>query len=180
MAGRGRTAGAQQSSMTLSIRDARPDDVPEILGLIKALAEYERMPDEARATPEQLHRALFGDPGADGPGAGVIECIMGEIDGRVQGMALFFTNFSTWTGQPGIYLEDLIVRPEARGEGLGGALLARLARIALDRRYTRIDWLVLDWNTPAIGFYKSLGAESLDGWTIHRLSGPALQAVAAR
>ncbi len=164
--------------MTITLRPATPDDIPEILALVRDLAEYERSPGEAKATAEQMRRALFGDPAKDGKEAGIAECIMGEVDGKVQGLAVYFMNFSTWTGRPGIYLEDLFVRPAARGAGLGKALLARVAAVAVERGLPRIDWLVIDWNEAAIGFYKSLGAVALDKWTIHRLSGDALGRVA--
>lgn len=164
--------------MSITLRTATPDDVPQILALVRDLAAYEKMPDEAKATPEQLRRALFGDPARDGKGAGLAECVMGEVDGRVEGIAFFFMNYSTWTGQPGLYLEDLFVRPAARGRGLGKALLSRVAQIALERGFTRVDWLVLDWNESAIGFYKSLGAVALDNWTIFRLADRPLEQVA--
>lgn len=161
------------------LRPATEGDIPEILALIRELAEYEKAPDEAKATPEQIRRALFGDAKRDGKGAGVAECVMGEIDGQVQGVALYFMNFSTWTGQPGIYLEDLFVRPASRGRGLGGALLKHLAKIAVTRKCTRLEWSVLDWNTPAIEFYKHLGAIPMDEWTVYRLRGQALERLGA-
>ena len=164
--------------MSITLRTATPDDVPQILALVRDLAAYEKMPDEAKATPEQLRRALFGDPARDGKGAGLAECVMGEVDGKVEGIAFFFMNFSTWTGQPGLYLEDLFVRPTARGRGLGKALLSRVAQIALERGFTRVDWMVLDWNESAIGFYKSLGAVALDNWTVFRLADRPLEQVA--
>ncbi len=158
----------------VTLRWAAEGDIPHILALVRELADYEKAPQEAKATPEQVRRALFGDPKTQGRGAGVAECIMGEIDGKVEGMALFFMNYSTWTGQPGIYLEDLFVRPAFRGRGLGGALLRQLARIAVKRECTRLEWSVLDWNTPAIEFYKYLGAIPMDEWTVYRLKGDAL------
>lgn len=156
---------------TLAVRPATPADVPFILALIRELAEYERAPQEARATPDLLHDALFGPRPA-------CEALVGEIDGTPQGIAVFFHNFSTWTGRRGVYLEDLFVRPAARGAGLGQALLRRVAAIAVERGCPRMEWLVIDWNTPAIGFYESLGAKPLAEWTIHRLSGEALAAAA--
>jgi GNAT superfamily N-acetyltransferase len=156
------------------LRPATESDIPQILALIRELAEYEKAPDEAKATVAQVRRALFGDTSREGKGAGVAECVMGELDGQVQGMALFFMNYSTWTGQPGIYLEDLFVRPAMRGRGLGGALLRHLAKIAVTRGCTRLEWSVLDWNTPAIEFYKHLGAIPMDEWTVYRLKGEAL------
>lgn len=137
--------------------------------LIRELAEYERDPGAAQATDADLHAALFGD--GDRP---VAECLIGEVDGEAQGMALFFTSFSTWTGRPGIYLEDLFVRPGARGRGLGKALLAAVAQIAVERGCRRVEWSVIDWNEPAIGFYKTLGARPMDQWTVWRVDGEAL------
>lgn len=163
---------------TLSLRPATPADIPLILDLVRELAEYEREPDAAVATAAQMHRALFADPRAPapegGPGAGIAECVIGEVDAVPQGFALFFHNFSTWTGRPGIYLEDLFVRPQARGVGLGKALLKHLARLAVARGCGRFQWSVLDWNTPAIDFYKSLGAEPMDEWTVYRVHEDAL------
>jgi GNAT superfamily N-acetyltransferase len=154
------------------IRTATPDDVPEIHRLIRALAEYEREPESARATVEQLREALFG------PEPRVFAHVA-EAGGRVVGFALWYLSFSTWTGRHGIYLEDLFVEPEQRGGGLGRALLATLARICVERGYARFEWAVLDWNRPALGFYRALGAQPLDEWTVHRLSGEALERVAA-
>ncbi|MBO0689370.1 MAG: GNAT family N-acetyltransferase [Candidatus Dormibacteraeota bacterium] len=157
------------------IRPARPDDVPTILALIQDLAEYERARHEARATPEQLRRALFGDSPsvfahlAEHPGPGGSE---------VAGFALWFLNFSTWTGRHGIYLEDLYVRPELRGHGYGAALLVELARVCVRQGYTRLQWSVLDWNQPAIDFYRRLDAKPLDEWTVYRLEGEALERAA--
>ncbi len=151
------------------IREAVPEDVPAILGLIRELATYEREPDAVTATEALLHEALFGaDPKAF--------CHVAEADGAVVGMALWFLNFSTWLGRHGLYLEDLYVRPAYRGRGLGRDLLATLARIAVERGYQRVEWVVLDWNEPAHAFYRSLGAEPMDEWTVWRLSGPALDA----
>ena len=162
----------------LSLRPATPADIPEILTLIRELADYEKEPQAAVATAAQVQRALFGDPARDGKGAGVAECIMGEVAGRVQGFALFFMNYSTWNGRAGIYLEDLFVRPAARGKGLGKALLVKLAQIAKERNCGRFEWSVLDWNEPAIGFYKALGAVAMSEWTVYRVSGPALDRLA--
>jgi GNAT superfamily N-acetyltransferase len=143
-----------------------------ILRLIRDLAEYEKAPEQAIATPELLRQHLFG---ASVPGRGpVAECVLGEVDGVPQGLALFFMNFSTWLGRPGLYLEDLFVRPEARSLGLGKALLVKLARIAVERGCGRFEWAVLDWNTPAIDFYKALGAQPMDEWTIYRVTGDRL------
>jgi GNAT superfamily N-acetyltransferase len=160
----------------LAIRPATSADIPLILSLIAELADYEKAPQEAKATPELLRRALFPEPPA-GPFA---ECLIAELDGAPQAFALFFTNFSTWTGLPGIYLEDLFVRPAARNQGIGKALLQHIAGIAIERNCARFEWAVLDWNTPAIGFYEVLGATPMKDWTVFRLSGPALTALAAR
>ncbi|MBI1189854.1 MAG: GNAT family N-acetyltransferase [Tepidisphaera sp.] len=156
----------------VEVRLATRDDVPLIVQFIKDLAEYEREPQAAEATPAMIDEALFA-------GRPACECLIGLVDGRPEGFALFFHNFSTWKGRRGVYLEDLFVRPSARGVGLGKALLARLAQIALDRGCPRLEWNVLDWNEPALKFYRSLGAEPLAGWTIHRLSGDALARLAA-
>jgi GNAT superfamily N-acetyltransferase len=156
------------------IRAATPADVPAIHAMIRELAEYERALEDARATTDQLHEALFGAHPA-------VFALMAEEPGTGEpvGIALWFRNFSTWTGTHGIYLEDLFVRPRARGFGYGKALLAELARICVERGYERFEWSVLDWNAPSIGFYKSLGAEQMDGWTVNRLAGEPLRALAA-
>ncbi|MHA7140581.1 GNAT family N-acetyltransferase [Arthrobacter sp. Sr33] len=156
----------------MTIRDARPADVATILELIHDLAIYEKEPDAVKNTPEQLHQALFG------PMPSVFAHVA-ESDGVIQGFALWFLNYSTWEGVNGIYLEDLYVRPEARGEGHGKALLQNLARIAAERGYARVEWSVLNWNEPSINFYDSLGALPQDEWTTYRLTGPALTAVAS-
>ncbi|GJQ30314.1 MAG: GCN5 family N-acetyltransferase [Phycisphaerae bacterium] len=156
----------------LQVRAATPLDVPFIVALVRELAEYERAPQEAKADDAMMRTALFGEPRA-------AEALIGEVDGVPQGIAVFFHNFSTWTGRRGMYLEDLFVRPSARGVGLGAALLRAVAGIAVERGCPRMDWLVIDWNEPAIGFYKSLGAVALDGWTVFRLSGESLTRVAA-
>jgi GNAT superfamily N-acetyltransferase len=153
------------------IRPAGPGDVPAILALIRELADYEKALAEVRNTSDDLRAALFGP-------APAIFAHVAEHEGRVAGFALWFVNYSTWTGRHGIYLEDLYVTPELRGSGLGRALLAELAAICVQRGYARLDWAVLDWNAPALGFYASLGAESLDGWRLRRLSGAALAALA--
>ena len=157
--------------MTLSIRPATAADLQLIAQFIRDLAEYERLAHEVRFDEQILGERLFGTR----PYA---EVLIGEIDGAAQGFALFFHNFSTFEGRPGIYLEDLFVRPEARGSGLGKALLKRLAALAVERDCARLEWSVLDWNEPAITFYKSLGAKSMDGWTINRVDGDALQGLA--
>jgi len=152
------------------IRPARPDDVDALVGLIHDLAEFERSPDSVEIDPSQLTTALFS-------GAPTVFAHVAEQDGRVVGMAIWFRNFSTWTGRNGIYLEDLYVRPEARAHGVGRALLAELAAIARREGYARLDWSVLDWNMSAIRFYESLAAVPMDEWTGYRLSGEALKAL---
>jgi GNAT superfamily N-acetyltransferase len=152
---------------TSPIRPAREDDVPVIASLIRELAEYEREPDSAKATEADLHAAFFGPSPA-------VFCHVAETNGEVVGLAIWFLNYSTWTGKHGIYLEDLFVRPEARGTGLGKALLMTLIEIAKERGYARVEWSVLDWNTPAIEFYRALGARPMDDWTVWRLDGGAL------
>jgi GNAT superfamily N-acetyltransferase len=154
------------------IRSATPVDIPAIHSLIVELAIYEKEPDAVKATHADLQAALFGQ----NP---VAECVLAEVDGEAVGLALFFTNFSTWTGKPGLYLEDLFVLPSARGAGIGKALLVHLAGIAVARGYGRFEWSVLDWNAPAIGFYRSLGAKPMDEWTVMRVDGVALKALAA-
>jgi GNAT superfamily N-acetyltransferase len=151
------------------IRPAVASDVPTIHALIRDLAEYERALDDARATEQQLHDALFGPHPA-----AFAHIAENDGTGEPVGFALWFLNFSTWTGVHGLYLEDLYVRPEARGGGHGRALLAELARICTERGYGRLEWSVLDWNEPSIGFYKSLGAVPMDGWTVFRLTGQPL------
>ena len=157
--------------MTLSIRPATPADLPLIAELIRALADYEKLAHEVCFDDATLAAKLFGPR----PYA---EVIIGEVDGSAQGFALFFHNFSTFEGRPGVYLEDLFVRPAARGSGLGKALLAELARIAVERDCARLEWSVLDWNEPAIGFYKALGAKPMDEWTVFRVDGTALETLA--
>ncbi len=155
----------------LNIRPAERADIPLILGFIRELAEYEKLADQVIADAEQMAEHLFGQR----PYA---EVLIGEVDGLPAGFALFFHNYSTFLGKPGIYLEDLYVRASARGAGLGKALLSTLARLAVERGCGRLEWSVLDWNEPAIGFYQQLGAEPLDEWTVYRLTGPALLQVA--
>ena len=153
--------------MTLSIRPATAADLPLIAQFIRDLADYERLADEVRFDEAVLGDRLFG-------ARPYAEVLIGEIDGAPQGFALFFHNFSTFEGKPGIYLEDLFVRPEARGSGLGKALLKRLAALAVERDCARLEWSVLDWNEPSIQFYKALGAKAMDEWTIYRVDGDAL------
>ncbi|MFE7215930.1 GNAT family N-acetyltransferase [Streptomyces sp. NPDC001698] len=155
------------------IRTATPADVPVIHALIRELAEYEKALDEVRATPEQLAEALFGEHPA------AFAHIAQDEDGEAVGFALWFLNFSTWRGVHGIYLEDLYVRPEARGGGHGRALLTELARVCVERGYERLEWSVLNWNRPAIGFYEALRARPQDEWTVYRLTDEPLKALAA-
>ena len=162
----------------MSVRPAEPGDVGVILELVQALADYERESDAVRMTAEQLARALFG-PAPSVSGLVTTDGGPGEPDGPVVGFALWFPTFSTWTGTAGLYLEDLFVRPEARGRGHGVALMRALAAICLDRGYERFEWSVLDWNTPSIGFYRSIGAVAMDEWVRYRLDGPALAALAS-
>lgn len=159
-------------AVRMTLRPATAADVPQILAFIRALADYERLLHEVAATEDALRQALFGPR----PYA---EVVLAEDAGAPVGFALFFHTFSTFLGQPGIYLEDLFVVPEARGMGVGKALLAELARLAVGRGCGRVEWAVLDWNAPAIGFYDSLGAKPNDEWTIYRLTGPSLAALAA-
>ena len=152
----------------IAIKPATPYDVPLILDLIRGLAEYERELDKATATADQLQEALFGDRPA-------AECAIAYLDGQPAGFALWFQNFSTWTGQPGLWLEDLFVWPHLRRRGVGRALLQYLAALCVERNYGRFEWSVLDWNEPSIAFYKSLGAVPMDEWTNFRLTGEALK-----
>ncbi|MFE4175203.1 GNAT family N-acetyltransferase [Streptomyces sp. NPDC056909] len=155
------------------IRTATAADVPVIHAMIRELAEYEKCLDEARATEEQLHEALFGERPA-----AFAHIAESDDDGEPVGFALWFLNFSTWRGVHGIYLEDLYVRPDRRGGGHGKALLTELARICVERGYERLEWSVLDWNASAIDFYRSLGAVSMDEWTVNRLTDDALRKLA--
>jgi GNAT superfamily N-acetyltransferase len=154
------------------IRSARPEDVPQIYALIRELAEYERSLAEVVATQDQVASSLFGPEPA-------VFAHVAEHEDSVVGFALWFLNYSTWLGTHGIYLEDLYVTPAMRGSGLGRALLAELAGICVQRGYERLQWWVLDWNSAAIGFYRSLGAVPMDEWTVYRLTGPALADLAA-
>jgi GNAT superfamily N-acetyltransferase len=160
-------------SREITLRPATRSDLPQVLSFIRELAVYERLEHEVTASEADLDAALFGPR----PHA---EVVFACLDGAPVGFALFFHNFSTFIGRPGIYLEDLYVRPEARGLGIGKRLLAWLARAALERGCARLDWAVLDWNAPSIGFYRSLGAVALDEWTTFRLSGEALERLAGR
>jgi len=156
----------------MTVRPIRPDDVPAVVGLVRELAEYERAAHEVRLTEEQLTAALFGDSAK----------LFGHVatdGGAVVGMALWFLNFSTWRGTHGIYLEDLYVQPRHRGSGLGRELLRTLAELCVERGYDRLEWAVLDWNTPSIDFYKAAGAVPMDEWTVFRLTDDALPGFAA-
>lgn len=157
-----------ESSSLLTIRPARPGDEPLLIELIRELATYEKAPDEAVATPELIGQALFGER----PTA---EAVIAEWGGEAAGFALWFYNFSTWLGRPGLYLEDLFVRESMRGRGIGKTLLLHLAGIARERGCGRMEWSVLDWNRPAIDFYESLGAKAMDEWTVYRLDQKALE-----
>ena len=157
--------------MSIAIRHAAADDLPLINTLIRELAEYERLADDVCFEADSLGPYLFGPKP-------MAEVLIGEVDGSPCGFALFFHNFSTFAGRPGIYLEDLFVRAPARGCGLGKALLAELARLAIARGCVRLEWAVLDWNAPSIAFYRKLGARSQDEWTGMRLSGAELRQLA--
>ncbi|MDX2087497.1 MAG: GNAT family N-acetyltransferase [Kofleriaceae bacterium] len=158
---------------SLSIRFAVRTDVPAILGFIKDLAAYEKLSHEVVADETKLETTLFGPR----PSA---EVLIAEVDGATVGFALFFESYSTFLAKPGLYLEDLFVRPSARGAGVGSALLSALARIAVQRHYGRFEWSVLDWNEPALRLYRSLGATPMSEWTVQRLTGEPLAALAAR
>jgi GNAT superfamily N-acetyltransferase len=157
--------------MALRIRPARPDEACLVLSLIRELADYEKLADKVDATEAMVEAALFG------PGS-TTRCDIAEWDGEVAGQAIWFTHFSTFRGRSGLYLEDLYVRPAFRGRGIGRALLARLARECRVRGWPRMEWVVLDWNQPAIDFYRSLGAELAEDWRLCRLDGAALAALA--
>ncbi|MFL6009782.1 MAG: GNAT family N-acetyltransferase [Rubrobacteraceae bacterium] len=157
----------------LEIRAATEDDVPLLLSLIKELADYEHLSHEVVATEEMLRDSLFGE-------RRVAEALLGYLGDDPAGFALFFHTFSTFLGKPGIYLEDLYVRPEFRGSGVGQALLVQIAGLAKERGCGRLEWSVLDWNEPAIGFYKRIGASPVSGWTVYRITGEALEELAAR
>lgn len=163
--------GQAKPATQLEIRPATEDDVPLILSFIRELAEYEKLGHEVVATEETLRESLFGE-------RRVAEVLLGYMDGEPAAFALFFHNFSTFLGRPGIYLEDLFVRPEHRGSGIGKAMLSHLARLAVERGCGRLEWWVLDWNEPAIGFYEKLGAVPMDDWAVYRLTGEALEKLA--
>jgi GNAT superfamily N-acetyltransferase len=152
----------------LHIRSARSEESTVILQLIKDLAEYEKAPDQVEATESDLKATIFGKEPK-------VFCDVVEVDGEIAGMAIWFLNYSTWQGKHGIYLEDLFIKPEYRGRGYGKALLVHLAKLCEEKGYGRFQWWVLDWNSPAIEFYRSLGAEAMDEWTVYRVSGKALK-----
>jgi GNAT superfamily N-acetyltransferase len=156
------------TASSIHIRPATKADVPTILGFIGELAEYEKLPHEMVATEASLHRHLFGP-------RPMAEVLISELEAREVGFALFFHNFSTFLGKPGIYLEDIYVQPQARGKGVGSALLKEIARLAVARDCGRLEWSVLDWNEPSIGFYLSLGAVAMSDWTMYRVTGDALK-----
>jgi GNAT superfamily N-acetyltransferase len=155
-----------------TIRSIRPEDVPAVVSMVHELAEFERAPEQCHLTPPQLQAALFG------PAPALYGHVAVGVDDHPVGFALWFLNFSTWDGVHGIYLEDLYVRPEARGTGLGTRLLATLAALCLERGYTRLQWWVLDWNETALRVYQRVGALPMDEWTVHRVSGEALSRLA--
>jgi len=156
----------------LLIRSARPEESAIILRLIKDLAEYEKAPDQVEATESDLKATIFSKEPK-------VFCDVVEVDGEIVGMAIWFLNYSTWQGKHGIYLEDLFIKPEYRGRGYGKALLMHLAKLCEEKGYGRFQWWVLDWNSPAIDFYRSLGAEAMDEWTVYRVSGKALKDLGA-
>jgi diamine N-acetyltransferase len=161
------------NEMRVAIRPARPDDSALIFDLLRELADYEKLADEVDATREMIDAALFAKDAR-------LFCDIAEWDGEAAGLAVWFLNFSTFRGRHGIYLEDVFVRPAFRGRGLGKALMAQLARRCVTQGWARVEWSVLDWNTPSIAFYKSIGAQVMDDWKICRLTGPALEAFADR
>ena len=155
----------------IRIRSATPDDVPLILTFIRELAIYEKLAHEVVASHEDMHKALFGE-------RPVVEGVIASLDDEPVGYALFFPTFSTFLGKPGLYLEDLYVRPAARGFGVGRKLLEYLAQITVERGWGRFEWSVLDWNEPSIAFYKKMGAKAMDEWTVFRLAGDELRSLA--
>lgn len=153
----------------MTIRPATPDDIPAILGLVQELATYEREPDATRGTVDGYARVLFPEDGRP-----VAYANVAEVDGQVVGLALYYLTFSTWEGVPGVWLEDLYVQPAHRGTGIGKELLLELARLCVRNGWTRLEWCVLNWNTPSIDFYRALGADAMNAWTTYRLDGDAL------
>lgn len=162
-----------QNPSHFSIRPAELRDVAPIVGLIRELAEFEKLTHLLQVTPEKLRPQLFGEKPA-------AEAMVAEAGGEVVAFALYFTNFSTFLAQPGLYLEDLYVKPAARGQGIGEAFLGRLAKLAVDRHYGRFEWTVLDWNTDAIGFYEKMGATVMPDWRVCRVTGDALLQLAGQ
>jgi len=160
-----------QPTQTVLIRAAQPDDTADIFALIQALAEYEKLSHQVTGDIALLRQHLFGDRPC-------VEAIVAEVAGKLVGFALFFTNYSTFLTKPGIYLEDLFVLPQYRGQGIGKALLSRLARLVMERDYGRLEWSVLDWNAHAIGFYERMGATVLPDWRICRVTGEAIDRLA--
>jgi GNAT superfamily N-acetyltransferase len=163
--------GEQPSSPGFSIRPARPEDAELLVNLVRELAVYEKLEQHARATPDDFRRHLFGPRPA-------AEAAVAEVEGEPIGFALWFSTFSTFRGQPGLYLEDIFVKPGFRGRGIGKGLLAAVARRAVERGCGRLEWSVLDWNAPAIGFYRSLGARPMDEWTVYRIDDEPLRRLA--
>jgi GNAT superfamily N-acetyltransferase len=161
----------ETSVTSIVIRPAQIADVADILAFIRELAEYERLAHTVETTEDHLRKSLFGDSPA-------AEALIAEFDGKAVGWALFFTTFSTFKGLPGIYVEDIYVRPPVRGQGVGKALLRRIAQLAVDRGCGRVEWAVLDWNEPSIEFYRGVGAQPLDEWTTYRLTGESLTKLA--
>lgn len=149
------------------IRESKKEDIPQILEFIKALADYEKLPKEVTATEKILEESLFDNKK-------FAECLIAEFENKPAGFAIFFHNFSTFLGKPGLYLEDLFVYPEFRGKGIGKALFTKVAKIAVERNCGRMEWSVLDWNKPSIDFYLSYGAKAMDEWTVYRLTGKSL------
>ena len=152
----------------MKIRPAKSEEVGEVLQLIQELATYEKAPDQVEASEDDLLNTIFAKEPR-------VFCDLVEVDGQIAGMAIWFLNYSTWQSKHGIYLEDLFIKPEYRGRGYGKALLKHLAKICDEKGYGRLQWWVLDWNSPAIEFYKSFGAEAMDEWTVYRTSGQALK-----
>lgn len=159
--------------MNLTLRGANASDAALIVGFIRDLAKYEQLSSECHATEEQVRATLFGE-------RAVAECLLAFADEEAAGFAVFFSNYSTFLARPGLYLEDLYVKPAFRKKGIGRALILHLAQLANERKCGRMEWTVLDWNEPAIEFYRSLGAQQLDEWRIFRLTGPALEQYAAK
>lgn len=169
---------SRASGLSPIVRPATRSDVAAMFAMVVELAQYEREPGAVEGSESELARALFTGDLSDG--APALHGIVAEMDGEVVGMALWFLNYSTWRARHGIYLEDLYVRPQARGAGVGKALLSELANLCVERGFRRLEWSVLDWNMPAIGFYRSLGAVPMQEWTVFRLTDDALAALAAQ